>query len=248
MSSYVSVTLDTTGPKGVSVCINGDEQRTTDTQLTLEILCSDSDTTNYQMKIWSDVMEFTTEESAQWEDYSREKIITFYNEVLESKTVTVYVKLRDDVWNESEIASDSIDVYTQTPTVTITVVSRAKISKIPATEYDSAADRLFPRNTSLIGFTVDRDCDDLMIMVVEDINASYDDPSNVLIPTNGSSNIQNADSEILTGSDGMQITSVYENGQYRAYIKGDDLEAASPVDGVKIIKIFAHEADGSWSI
>lgn len=248
MSSYVNIILDTTGPQGVSVCINGDEERTSAKQFTLDILCSDADTTGYQMKVWSEVMEFTTEESAQWEDYSREKIISFYNPVFEDKTVTVYVKLRDDVWNESEIASDDIEVFIENPTVTITSVSRAKISKVPATEYDDPQDRLFPKNTSLVTFTVDKECDDLMVMVVEDINAAFDDESNVLIPTDGLSNIQNAESEILTGSDGMQITSVFANGHYRAYIKGADLESASSGDGVKIIKIFAHETDGNWSI
>lgn len=248
MSSYVNITLDTTGPQGVSVCINSDEERTSDKQFSLKILCADSDTTNYQMKIWSEVMEFNTEESAQWEDYSSDKIITFFNDIYEDKTVTVYVKLRDDVWNESEIASDDIEVYIENPTVTITSVSRTKISTIPANDYDAEIDKLFPKNSSLITFTVDKECDELMVMVVQDINAAYDDSANVLIPTTGSSNIKNADSEILTGSDGMHIENVFQSGHYRAYIKGADLEAASAGDGIKIIKIFAHDPNGKWSI
>lgn len=249
MSGYFNITLDTVGPQGVSICVNGDEEHTSDKQLSLEILCSDNDTTNYQMKIWSNVLlESDSEENAKWEDYSREKILTIDSEIPENTEATFYVKLRDDVWNESETASDNITIYTQNPTVIIASITRDRISKIPAAPSESPFDKLFSKNTSMIIFGADRDCDDLKIMVVQDINAFYDDPANVLIPTDGSSCITNDDGEILTGSGGMQISQITERAAYRAYIKGADLEAASPGDGVKIIKIFAHERNGEWSI
>ncbi|MBQ8209914.1 MAG: hypothetical protein IJZ35_04970 [Clostridia bacterium] len=248
MSSYVNVTLDTTGPQGVSVCINGDEERTSDTQISLAIGCSDSDTTNYQMKIWCDAMDIT-EEEAQWEDYSSEKSVTINHYLVVDNTVTVYVRLRDDVWNESVTVFDSITVYTENPTVNIANITRVRISKIPAASTDTIANRMFPRNKSVITFTVDRDCDDVRVMVVEDINALYDDPANVLIPIEGGSSVMDADGEDVTGGiGGLSLSGANANASYLVNIKGADLETASPGDGIKVIKIFAHEYDGNWSI
>lgn len=247
MASYLNITLDTSSPQDVSVAINGGEEQTTDTQLTLEILCSDSDTTGYQMKIWSNAMYENSEDTASWEDYSSEKTITILGEPVADDTVTVYVKLRDDVWNESEVVSDSIKFYLVSPTVNITGITRVRISKIPATENDSFADRLAPRDTCVVGFTVDSDCDEAMVMVVESADANYDDSSNVLIPTDGESKITNYAAEEITEEDGLQICSLQANSQYNVFIKGADLEAASPGDGVKIVKIFARSSNGLWS-
>lgn len=248
MASYFKLTLDTTGPSGVSLQINGDEERTTNTQLTLSIGCDDSDLTDYQMKIWSDALDMPSEANAQWENFSAEKTVEIYPELISGDTVTIYVKLRDDVWNESVIASDSIVVYTENPVVEIANISRARISKIPAPSDASIAEKLFPKNTTCIGFAVDKDCDDLRIMVVDNINALYDDPANVLIPVDGDSYIIAADTEHLNASDGLRMDSVTANTSYVAYIRGADLETASPGDGIKIVKIFAHETDGNWSI
>lgn len=248
MAGYFSVTLDTLGPQGASVIVNGDEEQTSSTQLNLKILCTDIDTTGYQMKIWSDATEIYTEQLASWEDYSSEKTLTVDPELVRNNTVTVFVKLRDDVWNESETVSDSIKVYVQSPIVNITGISRVRISKIPASDDESFADRLFPKDTSIVTFTVDSDCDELKVMVVDTVNAQYDDPFNVLIPTDGGSKITDSNAETITIDDGLQIFSVQANGTYNAFVKGVDLENASPGDGVKIIKIFARSTNGFWSV
>ena len=248
MAGYFSVTLDTLGPQGASVVINGDEEQTSSTQLNLKILCADSDTTGYQMKIWSDATEIHTEQLASWEDYVSEKTLTVERELVRNDTVTVFVKLRDDVWNESETVSDSIKVYVQSPVVNIVGISRVRISKVPASSDESFADRLFPKDTCIVSFTVDSDCDELKVMVADTVNAQIDDPFNVLIPTEGGSKITDSDAEITTSDDGMQIFSVQANGTYNAFIKGIDLETASPGDGIKIIKIFARSTNGFWSV
>ena len=53
MANYVNIILDTIGPSGVSVLINGDADKAITTAVTLTIGCSDADTSGYQMKIWA---------------------------------------------------------------------------------------------------------------------------------------------------------------------------------------------------
>ena len=77
MAGYFNITLDTTGPSGVSVKINGDAVRTTSTAVTLDITCADSDTTGYQMKIWGDIGDTGLSESdASWETFANSKNVT----------------------------------------------------------------------------------------------------------------------------------------------------------------------------
>ena len=75
MANYFNLILDTTGPSGVSVKINGDESKTTSTAVTLDIICTDADTTGYTMKVWGSIVDsmgkaIDTESSASWQNFS----------------------------------------------------------------------------------------------------------------------------------------------------------------------------------
>ena len=59
----------------MSVKINGDEEKTTSTAVSLAITCSDADLTDYQMKIWGTATA-PEEADAVWESYQEEKNVT----------------------------------------------------------------------------------------------------------------------------------------------------------------------------
>ena len=97
MASYFRLTLDTTAPSGVGLTINNGAVYTTSAQVTLAISCSDADKTGYQMKIWG-IDGAASEATATWETYSATKTVTLTSG---DGNKTVYVKIRDDVYNES---------------------------------------------------------------------------------------------------------------------------------------------------
>jgi hypothetical protein len=110
-NNYVTITLDTTAPANPSVLIDGGSQYATDTLVDLTIGTDDVNTTEYQMKIWGsvdttfDVNVQGTEEASSWITYTTGKQIRI-SEVEEQKTISI--KIRDEVFNESAIVSDTI--------------------------------------------------------------------------------------------------------------------------------------------
>lgn len=254
MAGYFNITLDTTGPSGVSVKINGDAVRTTSTAVTLDISCADSDTTGYQMKIWGDIDGALTESEAPWETFATTKNITLLE--TDNDVLTVYVRLRDDLWNTSDAASDTILLYMETPAVTI--VSGPTPARITTflghndlTGLDKVA--VLTKSISSVTFTADKDISDIKVMVVESINALHGDASNVLIPTGGNSKIAmgTADDETVLNEEGGLTASgldIAAGTEIAVGILGDDLKSASSADGVKLIKIFVREKDANWSI
>lgn len=234
MASYVNLTLDTIGPGGVNVKINGDEETTTSTFATLSITCSDADLTGYQMKIWG-VVSALTEDAASWETFQETKNIILPET---GGIKTVYVKVRDDVWNESVTASDTITLFTKLPTVEGIRLINSKLSLVNE------------KNSTGGSFAFDENIDAAKIMIVQDINAKHDDPSNISIPTTNNSYIMNDSDEILT--DGyMEFDNKFCDCNYTVFfaIYAADIAAVSPGDGVKILKVFVRSASsGNWSI
>ncbi len=237
MANYFNLMLDTIGPAGVSVKINGDEERTTSTSAILTITCSDSDLTEYQMKIWGTATA-PTEEDATWETFQESKNITLpANDGIK----TVYVKVRDDVWNESVTATDTIGLFT----------------KLPAVEsfrlYDSKVSLVAGKNSSGGNFSFDENIDAAKIMIVRDINATHDDPTNILIPaTNGSFMFRDDDSLLTKEFEGyLAFEDILYECDFMCFciIQAEDIVAVSPGDGVKLIKVFVRSAaSGLWSV
>lgn len=219
MASYFTLTLDTTAPAGVSLTINDGALYTTSTTVTLTIGTSDSATSGYQMKIWG-TASAADEDSASWESFAASKQVTLASG---DGLKTVYVKVRDDVWNESAAVSDTITLNTSVPVVTITGPDVARISKVSG------------KNVATINFTVDVEFSEYKVCVVP-ASSSTQDAGTVIPTTNGSTNTSgNAGSYPATTN--IQVT-----------INGADLETAGGEDAAHVVKVFAKNAAGTWSV
>lgn len=218
MANYFNLTLDTTAPSGVTLSINGGAEYTTSTSVTLSIGCSDSDTTVYQMKIWG-IVGATTEEDASWETFADSKAVTLTSG---DGQKTVYVKIRDDVYNESSSVSDTITLNTTVPQVTITGPDVTRISKKAG------------KNVCTFSFSSDTAFTEYKVKVVPSIN-SLNDAGTTIGTTNGSENMSGTGTFTASTSTTCKIN-------------GSDLDAASSGDGQKIIKVFVKTAAGLWSV
>ena len=218
MASYFNLTLDTLAPSGVSITINEGAQYTTTAEVQLTIGCSDGNTTGYQMKIWG-ISGATTESAASWETFSASKVVTLPGS---DGLKTVYVKVRDDVYNESSAASDSITLNTAVPAVTITGPDVTRISKVS------------PKNVAAFSFVVDCDFVEYKVKVVPSIS-SLESAGTTIATKNGSTNMSATGS--FSASTSISCT-----------INGADLETASSGDGSKIIKVFVKNSAGTWSV
>lgn len=229
MAQYFVLTLDTTAPAGVSFLIDGGNTYSSTDTVELTISTSDSDTTGYQMKIWGDVDEASdtnikaTEETSSWASFVTTKAIKLS---AGDGRKTLYVKVRDDVYNASDSVNKSITLNTSIPTVEISGIDRTRLSKNEGA------------NVMSFSFTVTDDTDavftEYKVMVVSD-------PSSVhsvgkLIGTEyGSTNMSG------TGEFPM-------NEPINCTITGADLEVASSGDGTKTIKVFVKDIAGNWSV
>lgn len=266
MASYFNITLDTTAPKGVGIKINGDDIRTVSQEVALNITCSDADTTGYKMKVWGDIYAdgsltniVDSESAAAWEDFSPTKNVRLVD-LGGSITRTVYVKLRDALWNQSEIASDDIILYTELPKITIT--SGPLPAKITTWSDKSGSLSSLESVAAYVGsfstviFTVNKDVSDVKVVLAQTSNALQGDESNIILPSSEISRLLIAsESEEsgyaqISGENGICATGVNipAGTEFRVAISGDDLKSVSSEDGVKLIKIFVKEKDASWSI
>jgi len=218
MASYFNLTLDTLAPSGIKLLINDGAQYTTSTAVTLKIELEDAATTGYQMKIWG-TADAATETAASWQTFAASKSV---NITSGDGLKTIYVKIRDDVGNESAAASDTITLDTAVAAVTVTGPDKSKISKKDG--YNSAA----------FSFTSDRPFVEYKVCVVPSITSLQD--AGVVIPTTNGS----------TGTSGTG--SFNANTAVNVTIKGADLEEASSGDGVKIVKVFVRSEAGIWSV
>lgn len=218
MASFFNLTLDTLAPSGLSLSINGGAQYSTSFSVTLSIDISDNSSIGYQMKIWG-IKGVETEDAASWETFSKSKTVELTSG---DGLKTVYVKVRDDVYNETSAVSSSITVNTSVPSVTISGPDVSRISKVS------------PKNVAIFSFISD-------VAFVE---------YKVKVVPNGSS-LQDAGTQISTtgGSVNMSGTGEFEaSSAIQCKIYGSDLESASSGDGAKIVKVFVKNAAGTWSV
>lgn len=218
MASYFNLTLDTLAPQGLTIKLNNGSQYTTTRTVTLSIALTDATTAGYQMKIWG-VNGAETEATATWETYAASKSIALLNG---DGLKTVYVKVRDDVCNETAAASATITLDTSVPAVTIIGPDVSRISKTA------------PKNVATFSFTSDVDFVEYKIKVVPS-QSSLNDAGTLIGTANGSANMKG------TGT-------FKKNNAISCKIYGKDLEMASSGDGEKIIKVFVKNAHGTWSV
>lgn len=217
MASFFNLILDTLAPSGLSLIINGGAQYTTSTNVELNISCTDVDTTGYQMKIWG-IDGATNEAQASWETFTSSKVVALPSG---DGLKTVYIKVRDDVYNESASASASITLNSSIPTVTITGPDVTRISKVS------------PRNIASFSFMADCSFVEYKVKVVPSVS-SLESAGTTIQVSNGSTN--------------MSGTGTFKaNTPINCTITGADLEQASAGDGSKIIKVFIKNEAGTWS-
>lgn len=219
MASFFNLTLDTLAPTGLAVSLNDSAEYTTSATVTLSVEVEDSPTTGYQMKIWG-INSAENEDDASWETYTSSKSITL---ISGDGQKTVYVKVRDDVGNETSAVTDTIILDTKVPSVTITGPDKSKISKVATF------------NESRFSFSADVAFEEYKVCVVPQ-NSSTQEAGQVIPTTAGSTN--------TSGSDGDYEAST----PIQVMINGTDLETVSGGDGVKIIKVFVRTAAGTWSV
>lgn len=227
MASYFSLTLDTTGPAGVTAEINDGDATTTDQSVTLAIATSDSPTTGYQMKVWGDVDEAAdaniqaAEGDSTWIAFSTTQAVEL---AATDGTKTLHVKVRDSVYNESSEATDTISLDTTIPTVSIS----------SGPDVDEVSEQSGKRTASF-AFTSDVEFDEYKVKVVAS-GSTPESGGTQIGTTNGSTNMSGT-----AGSypDGTPIS---------CQIDGRDLKAASSADETKVIKVFVKAtSNGTWS-
>jgi hypothetical protein len=224
-NNYVNITLDTTAPSGLVVSLDGGATYSSGDFVTVTVSVDDATTTGYQIKLWGDVDPAndlnvqTLEADSGWIGYA-----TSYQVRLSAGdgTKTIYARVRDDVYNASAQAEDSITKDTAKPVVTVTNPDNPKISKIEG------------RNLASFTFTCDVPFVEYRVKVVGATGAGYD--TGTIIPvTNGSVNTSGTGTfDTSTAPIDVQVT-------------GADLELASAGDTTKIVKVFCRDEAGNWS-
>lgn len=218
MASYFNLVLDTLAPQGLAVKLNNGSQYTTSKNVTLSISVSDTSTSGYQMKVWG-VDGASSEDSASWETFAATKSIALPTG---DGLKTVYVKVRDDVYNETAVTSTSITLDTSVPAVTIIGPDVSRISKTS------------PKDVATFSFTSDVAFTEYKIKVVPS-KSSLHDAGTLIGTANGSTN--------------MSATGTFKaSTAISCKIYGKDLELASSGDGEKIIKVFVKNTVGTWSV
>lgn len=218
MASYFNLVLDTLAPQELTVKLNNGSQYTTSNNITLSISVSDTSTSGYQMKVWG-IDGASSEDTATWETFAATKSIALPTG---DGLKTVYVKVRDDVCNETAAASATITLDTSVPAVTIIGPDVSRISKTA------------PKNVATFSFTSDVAFTEYKIKVVPS-KSSLHDAGTLIETANGSTN--------------MSATGTFKaSTAISCKIYGKDLEAASSGDGEKIIKVFVKNAHGTWSV
>lgn len=228
MASFVTITLDTTEPGGVTLSIDGGALYATDVDVLLSIGTTDPDTTGYQMKIWGDVDEADNaniqqdEADSSWIAYSASQAIKLSTG---DGSKSISVKLRDDVHNPNAAAvTDTITLDTTVPVVTVMDgPDPAKISKQPT------------KDVSTIVWQSSQQYDEYKVKVVP--NGSSIHSAGTLIPdTGGSTNV--------SGSTPNQPATTNVTTE----INGEDLETAAGDDGDWVVKVFVKDDAGNWSL
>jgi hypothetical protein len=225
VATNFTLTLDTTAPASPTLAINSGAAYTTAQAVIAAISTSDSTTTGYQIKLWGDVDNSananiqTTEGASSWVTYTTTESVTLSSG---DALKTLNMRIRDDVGNQTSVITTTITLDTTLPTTTISVAaSPTKISKIATFD------------TCTFSFQSDSATQAWKVKVVPATNSL--ESAGTTIPTTAGST--NTTGTTLAGATNQAVS-----------IKGADLETASAGDGAKIVKVFAQDLAGNWSI
>lgn len=214
MASYFNLTLDTLAPSITAFSINSGAAVTTSRNVTLSITAPEA----ASMKIWG-IDGVASESAASWETFASTKSVTLTSG---DGTKTVYIKVRDSVYNESAASSDTITLSTAIPTITITGPDVSVISEQSG------------KNISTFSFTSSMALKAWKVKLVPANSSAHD--AGTQIPSTG-------------GSTNMTGTTKAANTPVECKIYGADLSsAAGGADGTYIIKVFGQaSANDLWS-
>lgn len=227
MTASFKLTLDTTAPDSLIVLNSGFPKVGVAAGVPLRISTADSPLTGYQYKVWGDVDPGAdehiqaTEEESDWQTLPAEE--NFFTEVTLSEgdgAKTIFVKVRDDVWNEVELEA-SVELDTTIPVITVTSgPSVPKISEIAG------------KKTASFTFKANEDVTSWEVRAVPNSGSNHEEGF-FIEKTHGSV----TQGEALAGE-------VVEEGK----IEGEDLAAAVGADGDYVIKVFGINEAGNWSL
>ena len=218
MASYFNLTLDTLAPQGLTIKLNNGSQYTTNKTVQLAVNVTDESADGYQMKVWG-INGVANESDATWETLANIKNVTLSTG---DGLKTVYVKVRDDVYNETAAASATITLDTSVPAVTIIGPDVSKISKTS------------PKDVATFSFTS---------------NTAFTEYKIKVVPSNSSLHDAGVQISTANGSINMSATGTFKaSTAISCKVYGKDLEAASSGDGEKIIKVFVKNVHGTWSV
>jgi hypothetical protein len=230
MASFFNVTLDTAAPGGGSFTLNGGAAYTSAQAASAVAHTSDGAQTGYQIKIWGDVDPAdnvaiqATEGASTWitPTWSSGDATQAVKLSSGDGTKTINCKIRDDVWNETSILTDTITLDTTVPVITIqSGPDTASVSKVSG------------KRTVTVTWQSDTALTAYQVAVVSN-SGSLQGSGVVILTTNGSTNVSGGSVNATTN-----VTTT---------IDGRDLEVANSGDGVKVVKIFGQDASGLWSI
>lgn len=214
MASYFNLTLDTLAPVISAFTINGGASVTTSPSVTLQITCPDA----AAMKIWG-INGVASEAAASWETFAGTKNVTLPSG---DGTKTVYIKVRDSVYNESAASSATITLSTAIPEITIT---GPDVNIISEQSGKNVATFRFSSSMALKAWKVK------------------------LVPSNNSAHDAGTQIGTAGGSTNMTGGTKAANTEVECKIYGADLSAAAGgTDGTYIIKVFGQASvNDLWS-
>ncbi len=214
MASYFNLTLDTLAPTISAFTINNGASVTTSTSVTLQISCADA----ASMKIWG-INGVATESAASWETFATTKSVALTSG---DGSKTVYIKVRDSVYNESSASSATITLSTAIPTITVT---GPDVNVISEQSGKNIATFSFQSSMALKAWKVK------------------------LVPSNSSAHDAGTQIPSTGGSTNMTGTTKAANTSVECKIYGSDLSsAAGGSDGTYIIKVFGQASTNDlWS-
>lgn len=173
-----------------------------------------------QVKLWGDVEGAATEGVAPWQAFASGQAMVVAVTAGDSPK-TINARLRDDVWNEGAAQNVVVVVDTTAPIVTITVEpDRSKISKVEG------------RDKSIFTWSVDSDIQQYEVCVAPNVGATRE--QSAAIPADG-------------GSVNVVGGAVAAGAPVQTTIDGTDLDTLVD-DGAHIIKVFARDLAGNWSL
>ena len=214
MASYFNLTLDTLAPTISTFTINSGASVTTSQTVTLNISAGDA----ASMKIWG-INGVASEATASWETFASSKQVTL---TAGDGSKTVYIKVRDSVYNESASTSATITLSTAIPEITITGPDVSVISEQSG------------KNVATFSFTSSMALKAWKVKLVPANNSAQD--AGTQIPSTG-------------GSTNMTGTTLAADTAKECKIYGSDLSsAAGGTDGTYIIKVFGQSSlNDLWS-